>query len=146
MHRIELARSRDRLNLADFAAKILNESKIMILQDNVQHNQALSCLSSLLKTHLPTPHSSWMSSMATFTGIYRGQAGSVRRLVRRERGRVRNSTLVGRGLGGGHAEVCDSSSLRPNILKFSRYLRVHEFSVPLRLGTVLSSGLSHTKA
>ena len=54
---------------------------------------------------IPAPHRSWMSSTGTFTGIYRGQAGSVRRLVRRERGRVRNSTLVGRWLGGGHAKV-----------------------------------------
>ena len=46
-----------------------------------------------------------MSSTGTFTGIYRGQAGSVRRLDRRERGRVRLSTLVGRWLGGGQDEL-----------------------------------------
>ena len=38
MHRIELARSRDRLILADFTAKILNESKIRTTSRTTRHS------------------------------------------------------------------------------------------------------------
>ena len=56
--------------------------------------------------------------MGTLTGIRRGQAGSVRRLGRRERGRVRNSTHVGRWLGGGQDEL-QVSQKKIHIARFS---------------------------
>ena len=52
MHRIELARSRDRLNLADFAAKILNESKIRTTSSTTRHSRAYPDCEKLSSEHL----------------------------------------------------------------------------------------------